>query len=653
MKTDLDVAAYEAWEVSQNPASSTAFSKFVLVHLHFDLISMHLKHMTAVLSFDELRDPEVCLNLICALAPNSLLAKTRVFINFEHHWISRDLVCHFTVTDKAIESVPALIRLIRNDQTAYQVRSLSHVNFAHELCSCLDDPLLADGPKQFRSAQGQFKPQDPLAVSVGRLYSIRTLSSGTQCRVDEEDIGEPPVFEVERDAPPVFVDPAPPARDLLVYAVPDENVLLALLSHMPNDQPIPIVMSGYDGESQPRREAVAQDSSLRSVYAAIETTWNDFRGHTAQPYPEPCTTDWNLVTPKPLRFDFCPVLFAQLETIFREQVLVSSPDCWNAVIAQCLQTIKKHVLPFPQIVQTVRELLDAYTHGEHQFLHRIRDQDKGEPFWMDLLEALDLPKLIPFEPIKASPKTLRGATFRGLQASRKGPFYWNATPLPACILSRHLVVLHLFSGHRRSGDITSFMQHLPAPDNCTVTCIAIDIIFDAMRGDLSRSCIQEKWFSHMRQGGVIGFVAGPPCESFSIARSGGGIAGICSGDGGPRQIRTWKFPFGLPSTRVDERKHLALANKLLLFVLRLVLCMVDRPGFLLMEHPAEPEDAEYRDLPSSWSCAPMQVLRAHPRIRTITFFQGLLGAVSPKPTTFLVMGLETLEEKIEAFSTHL
>ena len=145
----------------------------------------------------------------------------------------------------------------------------------------------------------------------------------------------------------------------------------------------------------------------------------------------------------------------------------------------------------------------------------------------------------------------------------------------------------------------------------------------------------------MRCGGIIGFVAGPPGEeAFSIARSEGGVAGVSKADGGPRH--------GLPHVRVDERKHVALANKLLLFVLRLALSMLDRPRFLLMEHPAEPDDPESRDLPSSWSCAPMRVLRAHPRVRTHTFYQGPLGVVSPKPTTFLLIGLETFEEQLNS-----
>ena len=386
---------------------------------------------------------------------------------------------------------------------------------------------------------------------------------------------------------------------------------------------------------------------IQAVRPGIGNSHRD-RDH-ALPLPvttaeQPTGTSWHEITPINLRTDHCPILAEALEQIYLSNR--SDSANFDDELSQCLEVILQQIISFRQIVATVDHLQEAYTPGEHQFLHRLNDAGRGAPFWERLAEKLRLEDLVPERSIRASFAAMRGATFAGLHEQRFGSFRWQPSPLCTRIMSRNLVILHFFSGHRRSEDISSFLQDVPSPDGCTVTCVALDIIFDPFRCDLSRSAVQEQWISFVIQGGVLGYIAGPPCESFTSARALGGRAGETKGDGGPRQLRSWLLPFGLPSMRADERKHIGLANKLLLFVYRMSLELLLHPSFYLLEHPAEPEMAAAKDLPSSWCTGPAKLLLSHEDVRLHTFFQGPLGAESPKPTSFMVHGLDTLEGRL-------
>ena len=128
-------------------------------------------------------------------------------------------------------------------------------------------------------------------------------------------------------------------------------------------------------------------------------------------------------------------------------------------------------------------------------------------------------------------------------------------------------------------------------------------------------------------------------------------AGSHGGDGGPRQIRGWHDPFGLPAMQPDERAHVCLANKLLLFTVSLALELLAWVAFFLMEHPGIPDHAKSRDLATIWETGPLRVLRSHQDVKMITLMQGHLGAKSPKPTAFLVKSLPTLQGRLDEFGT--
>ena len=118
-----------------------------------------------------------------------------------------------------------------------------------------------------------------------------------------------------------------------------------------------------------------------------------------------------------------------------------------------------------------------------------------------------------------------------------------------------------------------------------------------------------------------------------------------------RQLRSWLFPFGLPAVKPDERAHLCLANKLLLFTVSMALELLVWTSFFLIEHPAAPENARGRDLATIWETGPLRLLREHPDVALVQLLQGRFGAKSPKPTTFMVKGLPTIQKRLDEMGT--
>lgn len=73
------------------------------------------------------------------------------------------------------------------------------------------------------------------------------------------------------------------------------------------------------------------------------------------------------------------------------------------------------------------------------------------------------------------------------------------------------VFAHLFSGHRRAGDIQSHLE------NAGVFAISVDIIFHADYGDLAKPETFSFFARALADSVLLGFIGGPPCETWSRA----------------------------------------------------------------------------------------------------------------------------------------
>ena len=199
--------------------------------------------------------------------------------------------------------------------------------------------------------------------------------------------------------------------------------------------------------------------------------------------------------------------------------------------------------------------------------------------------------------------------------------------VPRVLKYRPVLMAHIFSGHRREGDLQSFLEDLQVPEPHCVRVLSVDIVFSESWGNLLCPTTFNKFKDAIRCGLLRIVCAGPPCETWSRARSHG-----CE-DGGPLPVRDATHLRGLPELRLREVRQVSTGNDLLGVAIRFAVTMLISQGFFLLEHP--------RDLggeqPSIWRLAVIKLLLAFPNVRLCHVQQGLFGAQSAKPTTFLIV----------------
>ena len=135
---------------------------------------------------------------------------------------------------------------------------------------------------------------------------------------------------------------------------------------------------------------------------------------------------------------------------------------------------------------------------------------------------------------------------------------------------------------------------------------------------------------------MIGFLGGPPCNTWSRARH-------VEQPGGPRVVRHTDEPWGLYSLSLKETEQILMGNLLLGVALECMTLLALFGGSGVLEHPKEPDHAH---MVSIWKLPSVHLILALPGTRLVTLSQGLHGAPSPKPTTLMVLGLHDLEKEI-------
>eukprot|EP00435_Cladocopium_sp_Y103_P041926 s1460_g11.t1 len=221
------------------------------------------------------------------------------------------------------------------------------------------------------------------------------------------------------------------------------------------------------------------------------------------------------------------------------------------------------------------------------------------------------------------------------------PANWcTLQPLPQT-LTRYKIILHAFAGRRRRGDIEWFIDSMAHQcSGFVILTVSLDIIIDSYHGDISKAEVRTFWLQYIRCGYVAGFIAGPPCNTWSRAR-----AVALSDRPGPRVIRTPSEPWGLQTLRLGELDQIILGTILLGFSLECLLALALHSGSGLIEHPRASDDDQ---AVSIWKLPIVHLLLQIPHIRLIHLAQGLFGAPSPKPTSLMVLRLPALEKCLHA-----
>lgn len=142
--------------------------------------------------------------------------------------------------------------------------------------------------------------------------------------------------------------------------------------------------------------------------------------------------------------------------------------------------------------------------------------------------------------------------------------------------------------------------------------------------------------------------ASPPCETYSEAR----FIEIFDDEGnrvGPRPLRSWSFPWGLPGLSGRELRQVSIGNLLFYVAMVFTTWLMVNGGCASVEHPKGGKPSEGRF--AIWYSAFLQRLERFSDCHLHTFCQGFLGQCSLKPTTFLLLRLESFEGLRRKFST--
>lgn len=210
---------------------------------------------------------------------------------------------------------------------------------------------------------------------------------------------------------------------------------------------------------------------------------------------------------------------------------------------------------------------------------------------------------------------------------------WLRWDCPTAVVPRPLgfkqvMVAHLFSGRRRMGDFQDWMSQVSFGTEHPTLSLSVDIIFSEKWGNLLNPATAALFFDAIRAGLLIAVLAGPPCETWSIARQRGLYM-----DDGPKPLRSLEALSGFQLLTIREVRQLCLGNELLGIALLVAVLLWIHGGLCILEHPCEPS---MLSAPSIWRMSATRFLLQQDTNKRVRVYQGNFGAKSPKPTDFLI-----------------
>ena len=225
----------------------------------------------------------------------------------------------------------------------------------------------------------------------------------------------------------------------------------------------------------------------------------------------------------------------------------------------------------------------------------------------------------------------------------KGPpclqLLWEPKASPVFLL------VHLFSGRRRKGDLHWWLNEWATKHACRVTVLSLDTAVHYELGNLDVSgTTWSRLLELYESGRVAGTVTGTPCETFTEARF----------QEPPEDVKNWPRPlrsalrlFGLAGLSLRELRQLGYGTEFWLQGLLTLCCHLVYGGYYIAEHPAPPRDTTR---PSTWTAPLTKLLRQHPEVNLHIYDQFRFGATAVKPTGLLTGHLPNFRKHMGAFA---
>ena len=187
--------------------------------------------------------------------------------------------------------------------------------------------------------------------------------------------------------------------------------------------------------------------------------------------------------------------------------------------------------------------------------------------------------------------------------------------------------LYLFAGLQRKSDVSSILRKLgwEVED--------VDILRSRAH-DLSKSSVSDRLLHRIKQNEFAAVIASPPCNTYTRV--------MFANNRGPRPMRTFVHPMGLPHLSAVRKKIVQLANTLTSVTMQAALAQASNsPGHLIIEFPedlgAVKHGEWYGQRPASlWQRPEVNALLAMKGISTFGLRQSDFGTPFAKPTRLLV-----------------
>jgi len=145
--------------------------------------------------------------------------------------------------------------------------------------------------------------------------------------------------------------------------------------------------------------------------------------------------------------------------------------------------------------------------------------------------------------------------------------------------TRPLRVIYLFSGAGRKGSFGECLRKEARKRTTPLVVSEMDVANARRRHNFLQPAVRRKILKLIEDGGADAIVASPPCATFSRAR--------WANRRGPKPLRSSKFLRGFLRMREGDRKKTEEANLLVDFTLTALRAMLQKGGFILLEHPED------------------------------------------------------------------
>ena len=210
----------------------------------------------------------------------------------------------------------------------------------------------------------------------------------------------------------------------------------------------------------------------------------------------------------------------------------------------------------------------------------------------------------------------------------------NDSFIPEPMSDGRKFILLFFSGRRREGDMGHWISQ-----KSDLIPIAIDTAVHEVHGNLFREAF---WVNLIRAKKVAGGHAGPPCETFSLAR----WLEVANMDQQPRPLRDAQYPWGMPNRSLRETCQAMTGSILYVRVIHLLLLIYSYGGAFTLEHPREPSAEKQKQQWTIWQSAFVKRALQSRDIFQFCFLQGPLGRRFAKPTMILCGRLKGLPKAL-------